>query len=160
MFCVCFWVLGFNKNPLPPVTRLWAAHSLQPKLSHFTSLHFNQSFICAPNHLSTAFLKQCSMWFSVLTKDGVRMMAMYLPVAWTVVLCFTTNWHHHHHHHHHILLTTFSLSLMSCREKKFSRQFLCGIISGAQAILMPPHRCLLLRKHPVSWEPNSPSACL
>lgn len=144
VFRVCFKVLGFNESPSPPVARLCTAYSLQPNWSHFTSLHFNQSIhLCtkSPVNLCSpffSFLTHRSMWFSVLTKDGIRMMDMYLPVVWTVVLFFTTNWHHHHHHHHnHVLLITCSLSLMSYREINFSRQFLCGIISSVQVFWCP-----------------------
>lgn len=43
--------------------------------------------ISAPNQLSNSaahgdfFLTQCSMWFSTLTKDGIRMMDVYLPAV-------------------------------------------------------------------------------
>lgn len=74
--------------------------------------------ISAPNHLSIFsahgdfffFLTQCSVWFSILTKDGIRMMDVYLPAVWSPVLFLTA--YRHHHHHRHILLIACSRSLI------------------------------------------------
>lgn len=167
VFGVYFWVFGFNKSPSPPAARLCAALSLQPKPSCFTSLHFNQSIhLCAKSPVNLFspwwfffFLTQCSVWFSILTKDGIRMMDVYLPAVWSPVLFLTA--YRHHNHHRHILLIACSRSLIisPTGKKKITCQFLGGFlcfILVAQAISMPPHWCFLLGKDPVSGEPNSP----
>lgn len=138
MFCLAVFLA---------LTQALHFHSLQPRLSCFTSLHFNPS-IWVPNHhlpISPAhvwllfvyiyiyifFLAHCSMWFSSVTNDVVKMMDVYLPTVWAVRLFLTAN---QHHHHRHVLHKACSSSLIKSVTKsplsRSLRRYRCLLTGG------------------------------
>lgn len=130
-------VFSFNTSPSPP------SSSTKTKSFHFSplqSIHLGAqspaphlpspclAFVCLFIYL---FLAHCSLWFSSVTDDGVKMMDVYLPRVRAVRLFLTA---HQHHHHRRVLHKACSSSLIKSVTKsplsRSLRRYRC-LLTGA-----------------------------